>query len=131
MSKKELKTLKDIIKATSDYGYPEALNLSEEECKKHNLPSSGRGWNGAYSGEKVRIELREEAKRWIEYLDGQISKANKLNRDNNESIEESQMFGSWAGEVVGNMCKDEIEDIIYAHRNQIKWIRYFFNLDEE
>ena len=33
----DLKTLNEIIKATSDYGYPEVCNLSEEECRKHKL----------------------------------------------------------------------------------------------
>ena len=65
---KEMKTLKDIIKATSDYGYQEAMNLSEDECKKNNLPTTGSGWNGTYSGEKIRIEIRQAAMEWIEEL---------------------------------------------------------------
>ena len=59
-----MRTLKNIIKCTSDYGYPEAYNLSDEECKKLELPTSGTGWNGTYSGEYVRKILQDAARKW-------------------------------------------------------------------
>lgn len=104
---KKLRTLQEIIKATSDYGYPEAFNLSEEECKKHNLPSTGSGWKGIYSGERVRLDLREEAKKWIDAMP-------------------EHPKGNTKDEVLP-FYDSEWDDFRYAKR----WIRHFFNLEDE
>ena len=103
-----MKTLKDIIKATSDYGYAEAQIMSEEECKKHNLPSNGRGWNGVYFGEYVRKLLREEAKKQI----------------NEWQIEFTMLCLP--------TCPPEVNKKAYIEtKAKVEAFKYFFNLDDE
>lgn len=117
----KLKTLKDIIKGTSDYGYPEACKLPEEECNKLGLETSGAGWNGAYSGEKVRIILKEEAKKWIEELNEIMHRHNVI--DYNDPIYKNECNNPFISYHDGVDYVDS--------KNVIEWIRYFFNIKEE
>ena len=94
----ELKTLKDIIKATTDYeGYAEAQIMSAEDCKKYNI-NDGYQWNGSYSGELIRLLLREEAQKWIEQLREYIK------------------------------CNSYAKHSKDAWKAQISWIKMFFNI---
>ena len=117
---KKLKTLKDIIKATSDYGYPEATNLSDDECKKLNLPTNGIGWNGAYSGEFVRNILQGVAREWIDKLSNDMGIDSDSVRD--VCINEMGVLQYQIDEYGKNPHEDEM-------RCLLAWIKYFFNLD--
>jgi len=112
--KEKLKTLKDIIKATSDYGYPEAYNLSEEECKKHNLLSNGSGWNGSYSGERVRKDLQDAAREWVKAIKNSVLKYPPKNEPN---------YSVHSDCCCGNSCDGDFECI--------DWIKKFFNLEDD
>lgn len=106
-------TLKDITKGSTDYGYKEAENISESDCKHIgivNRDNTGCGWRGVYSAEKLREILKESAENWINAMD-----------DGYCWCHESYHMKEW---------KDKVECV--EGNEQVKsWIRHFFNLEEE
>ena len=106
---KKLKTLKDIIPATSDYNLSEGQQISKEIRDNFHIRED---WNGYMSGEWARIQLRQAAKEWIEDREEQLLHLKDTLKDD--------ISFPYNYQIIAN-----------GLQSQIHILKHIFNLEEE